>query len=290
MAGRFLAGVRPAAFRSAGAGTSGAGAPGARPAAIRLAAVRLAAIRLAAVVRHNAVLLLRDPGPLIGYSAMPLLLMTALRPLYVSRGGPAEATAQATAGGAVVFSLFAVSVIGHNVLHERSWHTWDRMRASPAAMVELLAGKFIPLYAVLLVQQGIIFGYAVLVLGARVDGGLPVLLGAILSWPVAVLAFGLLLATLVRSHGQLGTANDIGALIISVLGGALTPVPALPGWMQAVAGASPGYWAVSAYRVGLLGGPAGTRWPPVVVILLIAAAAGCGAVVAAASGWRRSPG
>ena len=38
--------------------------------------------RITTVARHQAVLLARDPGPMIGYTVMGLLLMTATRSLY----------------------------------------------------------------------------------------------------------------------------------------------------------------------------------------------------------------
>jgi len=37
--------------------------------------------RIGALFRHEAILLARAPGPLIGYTVMPLLLMTVLRPM-----------------------------------------------------------------------------------------------------------------------------------------------------------------------------------------------------------------
>jgi ABC-2 type transport system permease protein len=125
------------------------------------------------------------------------------------------------------------------------------------------------------------------VLGARVSGRPSLLAAVVLTWPVAVLGLGLMLATLVRSHGQLGTASDLGALVISVLGGALTPVSALPDWMRAVSVVSPGYWAVTGYREALLGEPGGAALPPVLVIVLVGVGAGGVAALAASANWRR---
>ena len=42
---------------------------------------RPSGVRLAAEVRHQSVLIARDPGPLIGYTVMGLLLIAATRPL-----------------------------------------------------------------------------------------------------------------------------------------------------------------------------------------------------------------
>src|SRR5262249_410178 len=69
-------------------------------------------------------------------------------------------TRQAAAGMAVMFSLFAINVVGAKVLAERGWHTWDRLRATPASPAELLAGKALPMLAVLLFQQAVVPGTA----------------------------------------------------------------------------------------------------------------------------------
>ena len=124
-----------------------------------------AGARVAALMRHEAVLLSRSPGPLIGYTVMPLLLMTVLRPMLegIAQVGPTSdlnGTAQAASGMAVMFSLFALKVVGAGILQERTWHTWDRLRASPARPGEVLLGKAVPTLGVLIVQQTVILGFA----------------------------------------------------------------------------------------------------------------------------------
>ena len=231
--------------------------------------------RLSAIVRHNMVLLSRDPGQIFGYTVMPLLLMIALRPIYVARSDPVSGTTQATIGPMVLFSLITLNVIGHNLLHERTWHTWDRLRASPATGAELLLGKSIPFYVMLLVQQSIVVLCGVLTFGLRVPGQAAIMATVLmmLVWSATILALGSLLATAVRSHGQLNTITDIGAFLVTVIGGGLTPPSAMPQWMHAIAPYSPGYWAISGYRAALTGQAGGALLRSIAVLLLIAVAA-----------------
>jgi ABC-2 type transport system permease protein len=203
---------------------------------------------------------------------MPLLLMTALRPLYVAHEGVAAGTTHATAGAMVLFSLITLNVVGHNLLNERTWRTWDRLRATPATALELHLGKAIPFYGMLLAQQAVLLVYSAVFFGLRVHGPVPAMVGIMLAWPAAVLGIALLLAGLVRSHGQLNTINDIGAFAVTVIGGGLTPLSALPAWIQSIAPFSPGYWAVLGYRNAFTGNDADTTLPPVAVVLLVAAA------------------
>jgi ABC-2 type transport system permease protein len=235
--------------------------------------------RLWTMVRHNVVLLARDPGPLLGYTVVPLLLITALRPLYATRGDGSMGTASITCGSLVLFSLISLNIVGHSLLNERSWFTWDRLRATPAATAELLLGKLIPFYLMLLLQQTVLLTYSSLVLGMRFEGSVAALVGIFLTWPTAVLAMGSLCAGLVRTHGQLNTINDIGAFVITIIGGGLTPLSELPRWMHQIAPLSPGYWGVAGYRAGLTSDSGTSSVPPLAVVLLIAAAAAMAAVV-----------
>jgi ABC-2 type transport system permease protein len=96
-----------------------------------------------------------------------------------------------------------------------------------------------------------------------------------------VLFLGIGASTLARSPAQLSAAGDVFALLTTVLGGALVPVNLLPGWMRAVAPASPGYWALDAYRSALVGTPAQLGRPlamlGVFALIGVAVAAGIGA-------------
>jgi ABC-2 type transport system permease protein len=207
-------------------------------------------------MRHEAVLLARSPGPLIGYTVMPVLLMTVLRPLleriaHMSATPDLNGTAQAASGMAVMFSLFALKVVGAGILQERTWHTWDRLRASPARAGEVLAGKAVPTLGVLIVQQAIIIGFAAAAFGLRPAAPWWVLLLVVVAWSGCILALGTAAATLVRSPAQLSAAGDIAVVLTSILAGTLVPTAWLPGWLRIMAPISPGYWAMRCYRATL---------------------------------------
>ena len=92
---------------------------------------RPSGVRLAAEVRHQSVLIARDPGPLIGYTIMGLLLISATRPLYaaLSQFGLESGESgidRAAAGMAVMFSLFALKVGAAQLLNERTCTPWTR--------------------------------------------------------------------------------------------------------------------------------------------------------------------
>jgi ABC-2 type transport system permease protein len=242
--------------------------------------------RTAALARHNALLMLREPGPLVSRMVLPLAFVTLLHPLYRAAQGPGDGTSQAVIGTLVTFSLLALSIVGGAILTERVWHTWERLRASPARAGEILLGKAVPVMTAMLAQQAVVLGFGALVLGLPVRRPL-LLVPALLSWTFALLGMGAVLGVLARSFGELSAAYDIGGLLLSSLGGALVPLAEMPSWIGAVAPASPGYWAVRALR-GALGGDAHATLTASAVLLGFAAVTGAGAASRLAHAGGRS--
>ncbi|GAA4534357.1 MULTISPECIES: ABC transporter permease [Nonomuraea] len=240
--------------------------------------------RISAMARHNTIIRLRDPGQAISYVVMPMVLMLVLKPLYV-RAVDGGAT-QVSTGLMVMFSVFAISLAGNAILSERTWRTWDRLRVSRAAAAELLVGKILPIFAIMVVQQVLLLTYGCLVIGLPVPSAPHYVLAAILIWAFALLALGALLAAIVRSHGELSVICDVGALTLSSLGGALVPLSLMPEWAQLVAPASPGYWALNLMQAAVRGDLAGML-PSAAILLAIGLAAGAFAARRLARGWGR---
>jgi ABC-2 type transport system permease protein len=213
---------------------------------------RESAGRLGVLVRHNALLMLREPGPLLSRMILPLVFMTLLRPLYLAAQGRTAGTEQAVVGTLVTFSLLALSISGSTILAERLGRTWDRLRGTPLHPVEMLVGKAIPVFAALLAQQLLLIGFGVFAFGLAVPHPF-LLLGVLLSWSCTLLGLGALLGVLVRSLGELSAAYDIGGMLLSSVGGALVPLSVLPAWVADAAPGSPGYWAARGLRAALDG-------------------------------------
>ncbi|MFI6499667.1 ABC transporter permease [Nonomuraea typhae] len=240
--------------------------------------------RIGAIARHNGIIRLRDPGQMISYIAMPMVLMLVLKPLYV-QALDAGATQVAT-GLMVMFSVFAISLAGNSILSERTWRTWDRLRVSRAPAVELLVGKTFPIFLVMVLQQTILVIYGVLVIGLPLPREPWWVAVAILVWAFALLAIGAALATIVRSHGELSVISDVGALTLSSLGGALVPLSIMPEWAQIAGHFSPGYWALTMLQAAV-GGDEAAMVLPGAVLLAIGLVAGAFAARRLTLGWGR---
>jgi hypothetical protein len=148
--------------------------------------------RTAALVRHNARLAARDPGPLSSRLAMPVVMLVLLQPFYrATLPTTEEGITQATTGMMVMFSMLAVSIVGAAILNERLWHTWNRLRATPARPVEILIGEVICPFAIFLLQQAIVVITAAVVFDLHVTDP-TLLLGAMVTWGITLLCCGAL--------------------------------------------------------------------------------------------------
>ncbi len=61
--------------------------------------------------------------------------------------------------------------------------------------------------------------------------------------------------------------GNLGGMVMAGLGGALAPASTLPGWAQAIAHATPAYWALRALRDITLGGAGLADVAPVLLVL-----------------------
>jgi len=241
--------------------------------------------RIGALVRHNLRIRLRDPGQMISYLVMPMVLMLVVRPIYdriTSSGSTHTVT-----GLLVMFSVFAIAIAGNSLLTERQWQTWDRLRVTRASGTELLLGKTIPIYVVMVVQQSILIGYGIAVIGMPMPRSPLYVAAAVLIWAFALLAVGAALATVARSLGELGVISDVGALVSSSLGGALVPLTLWPAWAQAAAHASPGFWAMDLLQAAVRG-DGHAMLLPAAILLALGLVAGTFAVRRLSRGWGRT--
>jgi ABC-2 type transport system permease protein len=239
--------------------------------------------RTVALILGNLALFRRDPGPLVSRIAQPVLLLFLLQPLYgLAMDDAAAGARQLVLGQLILFSLLGMSIVGTAILNERRWRTFDRLRATPARALELLAGKAVPILLFILAQQAVVLGLGIAVLDLRV-ASYPLLVLADLVWALTVLCLGAAVAVLVRSFAQLSAVVDIGASVAVGLGGGLVPMTAMPQWAQAIAPVWPAYWAMESLRGAVIGDTAA-------VMTSCAVLGGVGALAAAAAGIRLAHG
>lgn len=127
------------------------------------------------------------------------------------------------AGIAVMFLLFGATGGGGALLEERESETLDRLLSTQLTMDQLLLGKWFYLTTLGTVQVCVMFVWGQIVFGVDLIGHFD---GFIIMTAVtasAAAAFGLFLATLCRTRGQLNGLSVILILTMSALGGSMVP-------------------------------------------------------------------
>lgn len=236
--------------------------------------------RSLAIARHDLRLLRRDPFPVILLIAMPLVLMAFMRPAFraalIDAGyDGVNGAEQVVPGTTVMFAFFLVGNVGFAFFREHGWQTWERLRASEARPVEVMAGKAAVPLLTSAVQLVVLFGLGTVLFGLEIRGSVLGLVLVAASLSVCLVALGYAVTAMCRSIMQMNALSNLGALLFAGLGGALTPISTLPDWARTIAPATPSYWAMRGFRAVILdGGGLGAVALPCAVLLAFAAGLG----------------
>lgn len=215
-------------------------------------------VRIGALSAMELRRLRADPGQCYILIVLPLIMVLAITPMahaVLRLHGFADATGaeQSVPGMAALFSFMSVILLGASFFKEHEWRTWDRLRASPASPIEIVAGKCLPVFGVSLLQLAAIWGVGFVFYRLRVQGPILaiVIITIALSW--AALGVGMALVSVCRTIDQLGILANMGSLVLGGLSGAFVPLSPNTFWAN-VARFSPLYWAMHAYQQVIFSG------------------------------------
>ncbi|UCB42113.1 MAG: ABC transporter permease, partial [Dehalococcoidales bacterium] len=157
-------------------------------------------------------------------------------------------------GYLVMFVFFAAALSSEAIVRERQNHTLERMLASSVRRSTIIGGIFTGTAAKGLVQ--IIIFWAIGILVFNIDLGLAPAAVIILSFLMVIVsaAFGVMLATLVKTDRSAGSLATLSALIMAPLGGCWWPLFIAPQWLQSLAKITPHGWANNGFNKLMLFG------------------------------------
>jgi ABC-2 type transport system permease protein len=170
----------------------------------------------------------------------------------------------------VMFLLFTASGSAGSLLDEQESGTLDRVLSSRITMTALLAGKltFNTLLAFAQLVVMFLWGWAVFHLDffSHIPGF--IVMGLCTAFAVA--AFGILLASMCHTRGQLGAVSTLLILIMSSVGGSMFPRFLMPQAVQKAGLFTINAWAVDGFtKVFWRDLPITALWPQVAVLLAI---------------------
>jgi len=157
----------------------------------------------------------RSPG---GLMSQPVQVVDV-----IGEGKSNPVVSMYAAGIAVMFLLFGATGGGGALLEERENQTLERLLATQLTMDQLLLGKWFHMTAIGTLQMLVMFAWAQLVFGVDLIGHLDGFMIMTLVTALAASAFGLFLATLCRTRGQLSGFSVVLVLTMSALGGSMVP-------------------------------------------------------------------
>lgn len=170
----------------------------------------------------------------------------------------------------VMFLLFTASGSAGSLLDEQDSGTLDRVLSSRVTMTTLLAGKllFNTMLAFTQLVAMFLWGWAVfhLDLFTHIPG--VIVMGLCTAFAVA--SFGMLLASMCHSRGQLGAVSTLLILMMSSLGGSMFPRFLMPESVQKAGLFTINAWAIDGFtKVFWRDLPITALWQQVSVLLAI---------------------
>ncbi|OYP34358.1 ABC transporter permease [Rhodopirellula sp. MGV] len=172
------------------------------------------------------------------------------------------------AGIAVMFLLFGASGGGGAFLEERENTTLDRLLSTQMSMDQLLLGKWFYLTALGFVQVTVMFIWGQVIFGVDLASHLDGFIMMTIVTSGAAASFGLLLATLCKSRGQLNGLSVILILTMSALGGSMVPRYVMSDGMRRAGQWTFNAWALDGYdKVFWRELPVHTLWPQLSVLM-----------------------
>ena len=142
------------------------------------------------------------------------------------------------------------------------------MLAGSVRRESILGGTFLGTAAKGLIQIAIFWGVGILVF--NIDFGLSPAAAIILSILVIIMssAFGVMLATLVKTERSAGSIGVLVALVLAPLGGCWWPLFITPKWMQFIAKITPHGWATTGFnKLMVFGADFGAAVPEMLALI-----------------------
>jgi len=169
-----------------------------------------------------------------------------------------------------VCMTFAISIVT-----ERVSGTFLRLRLAPISRAQVLAGKGLACFLAAMFSVSALLAIGILFLHVRVSDPL-MLAAAIAASAFCFTGVMMLVSTFGRSHQSVSGAGWAIMLVMSMTGGGMIPLIAMPAWMQTVSNFSLVKWAVLSVEGAVW---RGFGWGEMLPVLAVPIAAGLVGIV-----------
>ena len=169
-----------------------------------------------------------DPGPARPVGPPALTLRTAL--LYNPGLVTAWFIVTGTLGTLIILNGSLVSAA--TMVREKETGTVEQLLMTPTSALEVVTAKMVPVFVLLMGMVVLVLTLARLVFGVPFRGSMGLVVTASALCVLTGISIGTLLATFARSATQAQLMSFFVNPPLAVLSGALTPIDAMPKWIQ----------------------------------------------------------
>jgi ABC-2 type transport system permease protein len=155
---------------------------------------------------------------------------------------------------AMLLVIVTTIVTAMGLSREREMGTLEQVLVTPIRPLYLLLGKMAPFVVIGLVDVSLLLAAGSWLFDVPLRGALPVLAVGTLLYLMTTLGVGLLISTVSATQQQSFLGGFLFALPAILLSGVMTPIRAMPEWLQAITRLNPVRYYADVMRTTLLRG------------------------------------
>jgi ABC-2 type transport system permease protein len=164
-------------------------------------------------------------------------------------------------------------VAGATMIREKERGTVEQLLMTPATALEVVAAKITPLFMLLMGMVGFVLTLARLVFHVPFRGSLLLVVTACACCVLTGIGIGTFVSTLARSASQTQLISFFVNPPLAMLSGALTPVEAMPKWVQPLTHLNPiAHFAIISRSVLVKGAGLDVIYPHLLALALLSIA------------------
>ena len=171
----------------------------------------------------------------------------------------------------MLFLMYTVSFGGRSLLVESRTGTMARMLISPTNPGFILGGKGLGIFLTAAAQLLILIGGTSLLFHLSWGDWRGVAL-LILAAAFGASGWGILMASVLKTPGQVAITGSAVALLFGVLGGSFFDLSVMPEWVRKVGMITPNSWANDGFRILSMGGKFAAIQSNLIALLIMGAA------------------
>jgi ABC-2 type transport system permease protein len=165
-----------------------------------------------------------------------------------------------------MFLMYTVSYGGRTLLTERNQGTLPRLLVSPTTATQVLGGKMIGIFLTGVVQMYILIEGTTALFQLQWGDSLAVQ-ALVLAAVFGAVGWGMLLAAVAKTPGQVSMIGTAMMLTFGILGGTFVNMDNMPTWFRTISKITPNAWGLDGFNTLALGGGFHDILTPILALL-----------------------